>query len=1585
VIDTKELDLIIRTKLKGRGDIESITKSIKDLEAALEAQAAAAKKGESSYDGLKSSLDGLRTVQEQLAARVSSLRAFEKQGADLDVLSSKVDLAKAKLDEYVQKQRTLESEGKKSTDAQVAQQQKLQAALDRQVAKLDGQRKNYEILGAALKEVGVDTSRLAEEQSRLVEAQLDGAKAIDRAKAEIADYATTVARAREETKKLAQQQALLERFQQGNEADARLGRLQREADAVAEITRQQALAKREAELFAAAEKKAADASAARNKAAQEYAQLQSDRRADNAASRLRDEELRKETERLQFLATLRRDIEERSTVAARNAQQLKAETELLAAAEKKAADAAAARAKAYAQFDETQRNRRAEATALNRQAEEEQRALERQRELAALRRDIQDRSAVAVRDTGLTKTADDAERAAKGYSTLARASNDLRPRVVSLREAIQQINDPSRKATESLGALEQNVGALASKVASIKGPVQDYADTLQQLEAAQKSLSQQGGLVDRYNRELAALKANRAELVAARTQVAQYAAAVRQGGDAGEAFVKPLAEAEARLKRAAVAMREQTSATRDSRDALRAAGINTANLAQEQLRLVNVAKTATGTIQQLSQSYEQNGEAVGKAAKAKGLFRDEGRTTLSLAQRLRGEILALAAAYVGLQGVVSLAGGSIDAFNTREGVKNQLAISVGNDRKLIDEEYAYVKAQSERIGIEFETAIRNYAKFSASATLAGRSRQEIRFIFEAFAEVGRVANLSAGEIDGVFKAIEQSVSKGKIQAEELRGQLGDRLFGAFQVAAKALRDQFPDLDKALEKGQVTSEQLVLIANEYKRTVEGGLAGAIGGLSANQARLNNAVNEFKLAIADGGFADSFLRVVQQITEFLRSEDGDRLAKSIATGFTAVLDTLSFLLANLTEVKALAGAIFALFAINIFGAVAANALTAAVALKGVATQLTLIQKAMAVLAAFALGWNFGAYMREKFVEVELFGIALVRGLLEGFTKLKAGTLEIFFELPRFAANAFKQMINLFNNVFATPFIRVLRDIASAAGFDSVASAFDRALRNMNLSLNMEVSSNTAALRDQAAKDLAAIRSITDEMADEAIGRRVRTGGTGTGAKATTAPDVKGGRKPTGPTEAEIKRRQSEIEQLTKALETLEAKIDRTQTDTLSKQLEAIDTEYQALARRIGKLGGEEGKRFLERLETGVSQLKLQITKKFNDKLLDEQNAILAKVEAAEAASGRKQKGELDTRLEAITKSYEATYRQIADQRAKLVENGRDTSANDESKRRLDAAVLELQNAERLKFLNDDLARRQREITDAVKSRADFIEAIKDQEAAGALTRLEAEQRIRDEVSRTQPVIDQLVAAGLLFAESMGGAFDSTRVEQFRAALIRAKGSGEAIKTEMNLIGQTLTKSVNAAIDTFIEGIGDAASGTKSWGDVFRGVGRSILSVIGNVLAELIKTQIRMLILKAITASFGGGPAPMEAATGAQVFHSGGIVGRPSGRSRSVSPAWFAGAPRYHSGGVVGLAPDEYPAILQKGEEVLSASNPRNVMNGAVQGGVGSSSKGTRFVLVDDRSRVAEAMAGAEGEEVIVQHLRKNIATVRAMVRG
>lgn len=76
-------------------------------------------------------------------------------------------------------------------------------------------------------------------------------------------------------------------------------------------------------------------------------------------------------------------------------------------------------------------------------------------------------------------------------------------------------------------------------------------------------------------------------------------------------------------------------------------------------------------------------------------------------------------------------------------------------------------------------------------------------------------------------------------------------------------------------------------------------------------------------------------------------------------------------------------------------------------------------------------------------------------------------------------------------------------------------------------------------------------------------------------------------------------------------------------------------------------------------------------------------------------------------------------------------------------------------------------------------------------------------------------------------------------------------------------------------------------------------------------------------------------------AQVFHEGGIVGSPA-RGRSVPMSTFSGAPRYHSGGMAG---DEVPAILQRGEEVLTRKDPRHALNG---GGGRTTVMNNTFVL-------------------------------------
>ena len=104
-----------------------------------------------------------------------------------------------------------------------------------------------------------------------------------------------------------------------------------------------------------------------------------------------------------------------------------------------------------------------------------------------------------------------------------------------------------------------------------------------------------------------------------------------------------------------------------------------------------------------------------------------------------------------------------------------------------------------------------------------------------------------------------------------------------------------------------------------------------------------------------------------------------------------------------------------------------------------------------------------------------------------------------------------------------------------------------------------------------------------------------------------------------------------------------------------------------------------------------------------------------------------------------------------------------------------------------------------------------------------------------------------------------------------------------------------------------------------------------------------------------------------------------------TRSVAVEAFTNAARYHEGGLAGFKPGEVPAVLMKNEEVLTRDDPRHVLNGGkAAAGAPTDSAGNRFVLVDDRARVPEAMASSEGEKVTLVHLKKNIATLKQWLR-
>ena len=82
---------------------------------------------------------------------------------------------------------------------------------------------------------------------------------------------------------------------------------------------------------------------------------------------------------------------------------------------------------------------------------------------------------------------------------------------------------------------------------------------------------------------------------------------------------------------------------------------------------------------------------------------------------------------------------------------------------------------------------------------------------------------------------------------------------------------------------------------------------------------------------------------------------------------------------------------------------------------------------------------------------------------------------------------------------------------------------------------------------------------------------------------------------------------------------------------------------------------------------------------------------------------------------------------------------------------------------------------------------------------------------------------------------------------------------------------------------------------------------------------------------SGSAGSLPINQPGFAGAETFHSGGTVGDPH-PVRSIPISYLVSAPRLHSG----IAADEYPAILQRGEKVISKGKAGESGNNGGGGG-------------------------------------------------
>lgn len=221
--------------------------------------------------------------------------------------------------------------------------------------------------------------------------------------------------------------------------------------------------------------------------------------------------------------------------------------------------------------------------------------------------------------------------------------------------------------------------------------------------------------------------------------------------------------------------------------------------------------------------------------------------------------------YLGGQFIREVTAAGVSAESLRASLTAITGSAAGTRQAL-----GFVSQEANRLGLDYATLAESYKGLAAAARGTTLEGQQSREIFIALAEASRVYGLSQEQLSGALLAVQQIISKGTVSAEELRGQLGERLPGAFQVAARAVGVSTQELGKMLEQGQLLSADfLPKFATQLRRELAGGVEASTKTASANFARFSNDVQAIQEALANSGLlsflgraADAFGRVASE---------------------------------------------------------------------------------------------------------------------------------------------------------------------------------------------------------------------------------------------------------------------------------------------------------------------------------------------------------------------------------------------------------------------------------------------------------------------------------------------------------------------------------------------------------------------------------------------------------------------------------------------------------------------------------------------------------------------------------------------------
>ncbi len=154
--------------------------------------------------------------------------------------------------------------------------------------------------------------------------------------------------------------------------------------------------------------------------------------------------------------------------------------------------------------------------------------------------------------------------------------------------------------------------------------------------------------------------------------------------------------------------------------------------------------------------------------------------------------------------------------------------------ELAAKDLAYVRAESNRLGLSFLDVAGSFAKFNAAAHNTSLEGQKTKEVFTAVSEAVTALQLPADATDRIMAQLQQMMSKNKVTAQDLR-VVAESLPGTYEVVAAGLGMTTGEMQKQMEAGNLLASDVLPKLAKHLHDLYG--AAALDAANSPAAQMN----------------------------------------------------------------------------------------------------------------------------------------------------------------------------------------------------------------------------------------------------------------------------------------------------------------------------------------------------------------------------------------------------------------------------------------------------------------------------------------------------------------------------------------------------------------------------------------------------------------------------------------------------------------------------------------------------------------------------------------------------------------------------